>query len=82
MPEYRRALGFDLTMTAGRDRFIRQLEDAADRIGDIPRHELQILLRRAALLLRNIDQPAADLDHEYQALIDGMNDDDDGPGAA
>lgn len=38
---------------AGRERFIRQVEEAADRIADIPRHELQILLRRAALRLRN-----------------------------
>ncbi|PDS29318.1 CopG family transcriptional regulator [Rhizobium phaseoli] len=30
-----------------------QLEDAADRIGNIPRPDLQILLRRAALRLRN-----------------------------
>ncbi|EJB01811.1 hypothetical protein FHX14_000603 [Rhizobium sp. BK619] len=29
------------------------LQDAADRIADIPRPELQILLRRAALRLRN-----------------------------
>lgn len=42
-------------MTAARDRFIQQLEDAADRIADIPRHELAILLRRAAIRLRNVD---------------------------
>jgi hypothetical protein len=29
------------------------LQDAADRIADIPRPDLQILLRRAALRLRN-----------------------------
>jgi hypothetical protein len=63
-------------MTAARDRFARQLEDAADRIGEVPRHDLQILLRRAALRLRNIDRPAATLDDEYRALIDGMNGDD------
>lgn len=67
-------------MTAARDRFASQLEDAADRIGDIPRHELQVLLRRAALRLRNIDRPAVSLDDEYRALIDEMNDYD--PGAA
>lgn len=67
-------------MTAGRERFILRLEDAADRIGDIPRHDLQVLLRRAALLLRNVDQPPVSLDEQYQALIDEMNGDD--PGAA
>ncbi|MBB3465273.1 CopG family transcriptional regulator [Rhizobium sp. BK377] len=30
-----------------------QLEDAANRIADISRSELQIMLRRAALLIRN-----------------------------
>lgn len=67
-------------MTAARDRFARQLEDAADRIGDVPLHELQVLLRRAALRLRNIDRPPVSLDDEYRALIDGMNCHD--PGAA
>jgi hypothetical protein len=42
-------------MATARDRFIRQLEDAADHISDMPRHELAILLRRAALRLRNTD---------------------------
>jgi hypothetical protein len=60
-------------MTAARNRFAAQLEDAADRIADVPRHELQVLLRRAALRLRNIDRPPASLDDEYCALIDGMN---------
>ncbi|MGN6538926.1 MAG: hypothetical protein ACTHKQ_24765 [Mesorhizobium sp.] len=67
-------------MTAARDRFAGQLEDAADRIADVPLHELQVLLRRAALRLRNIDRPAVSLDDEYRALIDGMNGND--PGAA
>lgn len=67
-------------MTTGRNRFIHQLEDAADRIADVPRHELQVLLRRAALRLRNIERPAATLDDEYRALIDEMNGD--GPGVA
>ncbi|TPJ49587.1 hypothetical protein [Mesorhizobium sp. B2-6-4] len=34
--------------------FAKELESAADRIADIPRPELQIILRRAALMLRNI----------------------------
>jgi hypothetical protein len=56
-----------------RDRFILQLEDAAERIGEIPRHEMQVLLRRAALRLRNIDRPPAIMDEEYRSLIDEMN---------
>lgn len=67
-------------MTEERERFARQLEDAADRIADVPRHELQVLLRRAALRLRNIERPATPLDDEYRALIDEMNGD--GPGVA
>lgn len=67
-------------MTEGRERFARQFEDAADRIADVPRHELQVLLRRAALRLRNIERPATPLDDEYRALIDEMNGD--GPGVA
>ena len=31
-----------------------ELESAADRIADIPRADLQIILRRAALMLRNV----------------------------
>jgi hypothetical protein len=57
-----------------REDFLRQLEDAANRIAEIPRHELQILLRRAAIRLRNL--PATDeheLDAEYQRLMDEMN---------
>jgi hypothetical protein len=57
-----------------REDFIRKLEDAANRIAEMPRHELQILLRRAAIRLRNL--PATDeheLDAEYQRLIDELN---------
>lgn len=36
------------------------LEDAADRIADISRADLQVLLRRAALLLRNAGSIAFD----------------------
>jgi hypothetical protein len=63
-----------------REAFIRQLEDAADNIGDMPRHELAILLRRAALRLRNFDGVPRDPEGDYHALIDEMNGDD--PGAA
>lgn len=34
--------------------FAEQLEGVADRIGDASRADLQVLLRRAALLLRNV----------------------------
>ncbi|MBB2719112.1 UNVERIFIED_ORG: hypothetical protein GGD48_004371 [Rhizobium etli] len=40
------------------------LEDAADRIADISRADLQIMLRRAALLLRNSGSIAFDDDIE------------------
>jgi hypothetical protein len=57
-----------------RERFARQLEEAADRIADIPRHELQILLRRAAIRLRNMPTVP---EEEWSSI-----EDDDGPGAA
>ncbi|MBB4297214.1 putative DNA-binding protein [Rhizobium leguminosarum] len=45
------------------------LEDAADRIADVSRPDLQIMLRRAALLLRNSGSIAFDEDIE-EALRD------------
>ncbi|TPL45345.1 hypothetical protein [Mesorhizobium sp. B2-4-6] len=36
-----------------RHQFVQELERAADHIGDASRADLQVLLRRAALLLRN-----------------------------
>ncbi|MGM5009938.1 CopG family transcriptional regulator [Rhizobium sp. 969_B3_N1_2] len=45
------------------------LEDAADRIADISRADLQILLRRAALRLRNAGDISMDHDVE-EALRD------------
>lgn len=45
------------------------LEDAADRIADVPRSDLQVLLRRAALLLRNSGSITFDDDIE-EALRD------------
>ncbi len=53
--------------------FIQDLERAAENIADMPRHELAILLRRAALRLRNIGDRPADLDRDYQALLDDLN---------
>lgn len=40
---------------SSRDQFIAGLESAADDIGNVPHHELAIMLRRAALRLRNTD---------------------------
>lgn len=37
-----------------RHQFVQKLERAADHIGDASRADLQVLLRRAALLLRNV----------------------------
>jgi hypothetical protein len=41
--------------TAALNWFITQLEDAADHIGDIPRHKLQMLVSCAAPWLRRIN---------------------------
>lgn len=47
-----------------RQSIAEELESAADRIGDISRADLQIILRRAALMLRNVTgvplEPATD----------------------
>ncbi|RWG03913.1 MAG: hypothetical protein EOQ53_27890 [Mesorhizobium sp.] len=37
-----------------RHQFVHELESAADHIADASRADLQVLLRRAALLLRNV----------------------------
>ncbi|MBA3448298.1 MAG: hypothetical protein H0T56_11955 [Pseudaminobacter sp.] len=37
-----------------RGSFVSELEQAADRIADMPRADLQVLLRRAAILIRNL----------------------------
>ncbi|RUV32946.1 hypothetical protein EOB49_32560 [Mesorhizobium sp. M7A.F.Ca.MR.148.00.0.0] len=38
-----------------RSTFADELQQASDRIADIPRADLQIMLRRAALIIRNTD---------------------------
>ncbi|WP_352683467.1 hypothetical protein [Mesorhizobium sp. M0601] len=40
--------------------FAEELEGAADRIADISRADVQIMLRRAALMLRNVTGIALD----------------------
>ncbi len=53
-------------MTTGLEKFVAGLEAAADDIANVPRHELAVMLRRAALRLRNTesgilpDDPIAD----------------------
>lgn len=42
--------------------FAHELDNAADRIADISRADLQIMLRRAALRLRNVEGIALDPD--------------------
>ncbi|MDX8501939.1 hypothetical protein RFM99_26440 [Mesorhizobium sp. VK4C] len=37
-----------------RHQFVHELESAADRTADVPRADLQVMLRRAALMLRNV----------------------------
>ena len=37
-----------------RHQFVQELESAADHIADASRADLQVMLRRAALLLRNV----------------------------
>jgi hypothetical protein len=61
-------------MTDSREQFARQLEEAADNIRDVPKHELQILLRRAAIRLRNMPTVP---EEEWMPI-----EDDDGPGVA
>lgn len=47
-----------------RVKFAEELESAADRIGDVSRADLQIILRRAALRIRNTDGLALDSEIE------------------
>lgn len=54
------------------DRFIRSLEDAADSIETMPPAEIQALLRRAAIRLRN-QADHEGLEEAYRALLDEMN---------
>lgn len=41
-------------MSEERERFIRQLEDAADHVRSLPPADIAVLLRRAALRIRNL----------------------------
>jgi len=61
-------------MSQEREKFARRLEQAADNIRDGPKHERQILLRRAAIRIRNM--PTV-LEEEWSPI-----EDDDDPGTA
>ena len=62
-------------MADGREQFIRQLEEAAENVRGLPPANIAVLLRRAALCLRNIPYVS---EEEWTPIED--NDDD--PGAA
>ena len=51
-----------------RQTFANELEQAANQIADISRADLQILLRRAALRLRNV--PGLTLDADVEDAVD------------
>jgi hypothetical protein len=53
-----------------RETFALELEQTADRIADVSRADLQILLRRAALRLRNV--PGLTLDADVDEAIDWL----------
>ena len=78
----KRALGRACRLSEGRERFIRQLENASKRVNIMMPDEVAVLFRRAALRLRNTsnvicDQStddalamvAAELDVSKDALI-------------
>ena len=50
--------------------FAQELEEAADKIGDVSRADLQIMIRRAALRLRNSGEVT--FDPEIDAVIDTL----------
>lgn len=59
-------------MPGARERFIRQIEDAAENVGEVPRHELRALLRRAALRLRNEPSVAEGVRERIESAIDDL----------
>ncbi|AZO28535.1 MULTISPECIES: hypothetical protein [Mesorhizobium] len=53
-----------------RHQFVHELESAADHIADTSRADLQVLLRRAALLLRNVG--GLSLDPNTDEVLNGL----------
>ncbi|TPI27691.1 hypothetical protein FJ970_31195 (plasmid) [Mesorhizobium sp. B2-1-8] len=53
-----------------RDQFVHELESAADQIADASRADLQVMLRRAALLLRNVG--GLSLDPRTDEVLSGL----------
>lgn len=51
--------------------FALDLESAADAIADVSRADLQIMLRRAALMLRNV--PGVDLEPKVEESLAGLS---------
>jgi hypothetical protein len=64
-----------MEMADGREQFIRQLEEAAENVRGLPPADIAVLLRRAALCLRNIP-------HVSEEGWTPIEDNDDDPGAA
>jgi hypothetical protein len=64
-----------MEMADGRVQFIRQLEEVAQNVRGLPLADIAVLLRRAALCLRNIPHVS---EEGWTPIVD--NDDD--PGAA
>ena len=56
--------------TNDRRSFAQELEEAADQIADVSRADLQIMIRRAALRLRNSGEVT--FDPEIDAVIDTL----------
>jgi hypothetical protein len=65
----RTVTGWGTVAMTARD-YATLLEDAADQIADISRANLQIILRRAALRLRNTG--SIPLDEDVEEAVDGM----------
>jgi hypothetical protein len=66
-------------MSVGYNRLASLLEEAAENIANVSREDLQALLRRAALMLRNIQVLDKDTDDDNQHAVDWRNPDPEGP---
>lgn len=58
-----------MSHSKGREALVHQLEDAADNLVHVPQAELKMLLKRAALRLRN-QPPSDEADRELQDFLD------------
>ncbi|UVK43257.1 hypothetical protein BPNPMPFG_005035 [Mesorhizobium sp. AR07] len=55
-----------------RQSFVEELEGAADRNAEISPAKLKVLLRRAALMLRNAGDGGVDLEPKIEETLDGL----------